>query len=94
MERLSSEVLKDWLYELPRMDSIVSNNKQLPIAFRLSHSTILTVLKDVIEEVLEYREAAQQNVQMDATKVCPECDSTILETGYCMMGHWCGDPHT
>jgi hypothetical protein len=21
---------------------------------------------------------------------CPECDSDILPTGYCMMDHWCG----
>jgi hypothetical protein len=24
--------------------------------------------------------------------VCPECDEDVLETGYCMMGHWCGTP--
>ena len=22
---------------------------------------------------------------------CPECDSAILPSQYCMMGHWCGE---
>lgn len=24
------------------------------------------------------------------TPGCPECDSLILPSQYCMMGHWCG----
>lgn len=23
---------------------------------------------------------------------CPECNSRIMDNGYCMMGHWCGKP--
>ena len=23
--------------------------------------------------------------------LCPECDSEVLPSQYCMMGHWCGD---
>jgi len=34
--------------------------------------------------------AAQHSVQR--TVLCPECDSEILHTQYCMMGHWCGEP--
>lgn len=24
--------------------------------------------------------------------VCAECDSRVMDNGYCMMGHWCGKP--
>jgi hypothetical protein len=27
-----------------------------------------------------------------AELVCPECDSRIMDNGYCMLGHWCGKP--
>jgi hypothetical protein len=27
-----------------------------------------------------------------AELVCPECDSRVMDNGYCMMGHWCGKP--
>jgi hypothetical protein len=26
------------------------------------------------------------------TGLCPECDSEILPTHFCMMGHWCSEP--
>lgn len=32
---------------------------------------------------------AQQYVQR--TGLCLECDSEILQSQYCMMGHWCGE---
>jgi hypothetical protein len=27
-----------------------------------------------------------------AELVCPECDSRVMDNGYCMLGHWCGKP--
>lgn len=39
-----------------------------------------------------YSEASfQHSVQLTGL-TCPECDSRIMDSGYCMMGHWCGKP--
>jgi hypothetical protein len=27
-----------------------------------------------------------------AELACPECDSRVMDNGYCMLGHWCGKP--
>ena len=35
--------------------------------------------------------AAQPRVQRIGG-TCPECDSEVLPSQYCMMGHWCGEP--
>jgi hypothetical protein len=31
-----------------------------------------------------------ERVRLSLSAVCPECESAILPSQYCMMGHWCG----
>ena len=31
------------------------------------------------------------NTACSGQGLCPECDSKVLPSQYCMMGHWCGE---
>lgn len=45
---------------------------------------------EVRKIIHEGREAAQHTLA-HGQGLCPECDSDILPSQYCMMGHWCGE---
>lgn len=54
----------------------------------LTREAVIELIEN-LKAALEEHPAAQQILQR--TGLCPECDSKVLPSQYCMMGHWCGE---
>jgi hypothetical protein len=51
-----------------------------------------SVIVDMLRRVAMERDSLAALRDRLAELVCPECDSRVMDNGYCMMGHWCGKP--
>ena len=56
----------------------------MPSVWQNSRRQVMEALQKVVD--------AQPSAQSDGAKVCPECGSELLDSGYCPMGHWVGTP--
>lgn len=46
----------------------------------------------MLAKALDEYEAFQHRLALGRALTCPECDSELLDSGYCPMGHWVGTP--